>query len=157
MTIFFLSHWEDNRRFGFYVVKQNGIKGGSTRTARRVAGPFLWMLPSAAQRGLNTGRGHTNLQIPVDDPIHVAVVDTLQDLLYAVAEQWTGTGWWEGGKERKRGERRRQGKLIEGGREETMYHMTLSLGLMLLSWRVTLSPVKVRYFPQDLFVWHHIL
>ena len=30
--------------------------------------------------------GHTNLQIPVDDPINMAVMDTLKDLLYAVAE-----------------------------------------------------------------------
>ena len=28
----------------------------------------------------------TNLQVPVDDPINMAVMDTLQDLLYAVAE-----------------------------------------------------------------------
>lgn len=32
------------------------------------------------------GCGDTNLQIPVDDPINMAVMDTLQDLLYAVAE-----------------------------------------------------------------------
>lgn len=38
------------------------------------------------EQGCNHGYGHTNLQIPVDDPINMAVMDTLQDLLYAVAE-----------------------------------------------------------------------
>lgn len=32
------------------------------------------------------GGGDTNLKIPVHDPINMAVMDTLQDLLYAVAE-----------------------------------------------------------------------
>lgn len=40
--------------------------------------------------------GHTNLQVPVNDSINVAVMDTLQDLLYAVAEggkveEWDGS------------------------------------------------------------------
>lgn len=38
------------------------------------------------QQGCSGGRGYTNLQIPVNNSINVAVMDTLQDLLYAVAE-----------------------------------------------------------------------
>lgn len=37
-----------------------------------------------------TVRG-TNLQVPVNDPVNMAVMDTLQDLLYAVAEHTSGT------------------------------------------------------------------
>lgn len=38
------------------------------------------------EQSCSRGCGDTNLQIPVDDSINMAVMDTLQDLLYAVAE-----------------------------------------------------------------------
>lgn len=48
------------------------------------------MLPSVVidttEHGCSHGCSHTNLQIPVDNPINMAVMDTLEDLLYAVAE-----------------------------------------------------------------------
>lgn len=42
------------------------------------------MLPT--EHGCSHGSGLTNLQIPVDNPINMAVMDTLEDLLYAVTE-----------------------------------------------------------------------
>lgn len=44
-------------------------------------------MSSCYYRGYSCGHDHTNLQIPVDDPINMAVMDTLEDLLYAVARR----------------------------------------------------------------------
>lgn len=88
--------------------------------------------------------GDTNLQIPVDDAINMAVMDTLQDLLYAVAEgrrvmnmcrivmeQMEGETQRQ---DRKVERKRREGKLIEkkrrGNNLLTMYHMVLSLDFL---------------------------
>lgn len=38
------------------------------------------------EHGCSHGSGLTNLQIPVDNPVNMAVMDTLEDLLYAVTE-----------------------------------------------------------------------
>lgn len=38
------------------------------------------------EHGCSHGCGLTNLQVPVDNPINMAVMDTLEDLLYAVTE-----------------------------------------------------------------------
>lgn len=96
------------------------------------------------KRSCSRGCGDTNLQIPVNDPINMAVMDTLQDLLYAVAEGRTVmnkhrvvmeqmAGETEK-QERKVEKKRREGKLIEGKRRGnnliTMYHVSLSLDLL---------------------------
>lgn len=43
------------------------------------------MYKVATENGCSPGYSLTNLQIPVDNPINMAVMDTLEDLLYAVA------------------------------------------------------------------------
>lgn len=46
---------------------------------------WCWSFFYVASHKWTRAGGGTNLQIPVNDPVNVAVMDTLQDLLYAVA------------------------------------------------------------------------
>lgn len=77
----------------------------------------------ATEHGGSNSCGLTNLQIPVDNPINMAVMDTLEDLLYAVTtgqkknEQVKECDGTKRKKERKKSKKER-GKKEEGRKEK---------------------------------------
>lgn len=109
------------------------------RTARERCCVFLNVAICCSGSGPNM---QTNLQIPVDDPINMAVVDTLEDLLYAVAEDRRVMNKDRIVMKQMEGVTEKQGRkaektiwgIIEGKKREnnpiTMYHMYLKLDFL---------------------------
>lgn len=70
------------------------LKGKKQRRGKKWDGEVHWVFlkcrhlshGDTSERGRSRGCRLTNLQIPVDYPINMAVMDALQDLLYAVTE-----------------------------------------------------------------------